>query len=308
MAPSPTPTALRASVVICVGGPEPHLPAQLEALAHQTLDPEAWELIISYNYAGGAEHPVDVPQGIRHVRHVDSSDVRGPGHARNVGAAAAASENLLFCDADDIVNDRWVEAMVATLATAEIAAGEFDHESLNSRRVRRWRPTHQGGLHIGWGFLALVVAANLGVQRAWFDAVGGFDGSYLGACEDGDLGWRIMLAGGQVAYVVDAVIQYRHRETFWGAFKQHIGYGRGIARLMRAYRPYAELPSTWRLLRNNAVRTVVGTPGPSRWSLGAHGLYLARCIGTIRSFRDEPSTPRHAELFRRREELHPIAA
>src|SRR5207248_6607615 len=135
------------------------------------------------------------------------------------------------------------------LARAEIAAGEFDHESLNSRRVRRWRPTHGGGLQIGWGFLALVVAANLGIRREWFEAVGGFDGAYLGACEDGDLGWRIMLAGGHVALASDAVIQYRHRATYRGAFQQHVGYGRGIARLMRAYQPYAELPSTWRLLR-----------------------------------------------------------
>jgi len=308
MSASTTPAGLRASVVICVGGPEPHLPAQLDALAHQTFDPDAWELIISYNYAGGVDDPVAVPEAIRHVVHVDSSDVRGPGHARNVGAAAASSANLLFCDADDIVNDRWIEVMVATLGTAEMAAGEFDHESLNSKRVRRWRPTHGGGLQIGWSFLALVVAANLGVQREWFDLVGGFDGAYLGACEDGDLGWRIMLAGGHVSFAVDAIIKYRHRASYRGAFKQHIGYGRGIARLMRAYQPYAELPSTWRLFRNNAVRTVVSTSGPSRWSLGAHGLYLARCIGTLQSLRDQPSTPRHAELFHRFEELQPVAA
>ena len=301
-------TPFRASVVICVGGPEPHLPVQLDALAHQTADPDSWELIISYNYAGGADDPVAVPASIRHVRHVDSSDVRGPGHARNVGAAAANSPNLLFCDADDIVNDRWIESMVTHLATAEIAAGEFDHESLNTRRVRRWRPVHENGLHIGWGFLALVVAANLGIQRDWFDLVGGFDGAYLGACEDGDLGWRIMLAGGQVAYVTDAVIQYRHRATFRGAFRQHVGYGRGISRLLRAYQPYAELPSTWRLVRNNALRAVVSAPGPSRWSLGARGLYLARLIGTLQSFRDAPSVPRHAELFAAREQRRPLAA
>lgn len=224
-----------------------------------------------------------------------------------MGAAAARSPLLLFCDADDIVGDRWIESMVASLGTAEVAAGEFDHESLNSERVRRWRPTNQG-LHIGWGFLALVIAANLGVQRCWFDSVGGFDGADLGPCEDGDLGWRILLAGGHVAYCVDAINQYRHRATFWGAFKQHIGYGRGIARLLRAYQPYAALPSTWRLFRNNAVRAVVGAPGVSRWSIGAHLLYVARGIGTLQSLHDRPLVPRHARLFVRRDEPHPLAA
>jgi len=288
---------LQASVVICVGGPEPFLAAQLAALAGQTIDPDAWELIISYNFRGGVDDPVAVPPAIHHVRHVDSSDVRGPGHARNVGAAVAASPNLLFCDADDVVNDRWIEAMVAALATSEIAAGEFDHVSLNPERVRRWRPVHEDGLHVGWGFLPLVVAANLGIRREWFEAVGGFDGAYLGACEDGDLGWRLMLAGAHATYVPDAAIGYRHRPTFRGAFRQHVGYGRGIARFLRAYQPYAPLPSTWRSVRNHAVRTVVGAPGPSRWSLGAHGLYLARLIGTLQSFRDPPLSPRHAELF-----------
>jgi hypothetical protein len=153
-----------------------------------------------------------------------------------------------------------------------------------------------------------VIAANLGVQRCWFDAVGGFDGAYLGACEDGDLGWRVLLAGGHVTYCVDALVQYRHRATLWGAFRQHIGYGRGIARMLRSYRPYAPLPSTWRLFANNAVRAVVGPPGPSRWSPGAHLLYVARCIGTVQSLRDQPLVPRRRDLFLRRDEVPPLAA
>ena len=39
-----------ASVFLCVGGPEPHLPTQLLALVRQTVDPRSWELEISYNF------------------------------------------------------------------------------------------------------------------------------------------------------------------------------------------------------------------------------------------------------------------
>jgi GT2 family glycosyltransferase len=288
---------MRASVIMPIGGPEPHLADQLDALARQDVDPASWELIMSYNYAGGAEHPVDTPEGIRNVVHIDSSDDRGPAHARNIAALHARGEYLLFCDADDVVNDTWITSMCATLDEAEIVAGSFEHTTLNPPRVRRWRAAEDHGLLIGWEFLPWVVGANFAVRRECFDRVGGFDEGYRGGAEDADLGWRVQLAGGHLALAPDAVLSYRHRSSYWQAFRQHMGYGQGQLRMVRSYEGYAPVPTGRRLTLNFLVRTIIGPPGPSRWSIAAHGLYLARFIGALSSVADHPGGPIAAELF-----------
>ena len=43
------------------------------------------------------------------LRWVDSSVIKGPANARNVGAREARGKILVYCDADDFVEPEWVE-------------------------------------------------------------------------------------------------------------------------------------------------------------------------------------------------------
>ncbi len=99
------------------------LPGQLAALAAQRYD-AGWEVIVADN--GSSDGSRAVVESFRdrlpRLGLADASDRRGRAHARNVGAAAAGGEALLFVDADDEVAPGYLAAMGAALATHDFVA------------------------------------------------------------------------------------------------------------------------------------------------------------------------------------------
>ena len=109
---------MKLSVIIPLFNDAEYIAIQLNALANQNWS-EPWELIVSDN--GSTDGSLRVVEQYRkripNLRIVDSSDMRGAAHARNVGATAALSDNLAFCDADDEVAPGWLKAMGEALLT-----------------------------------------------------------------------------------------------------------------------------------------------------------------------------------------------
>src|SRR5687768_1214484 len=60
------------------------------------------------------------------VRVVVADERASEGYARNVGAAAARSDRLAFCDGDDIVGDSWPAAMDQGLREHSFVTGPVD--------------------------------------------------------------------------------------------------------------------------------------------------------------------------------------
>ena len=147
------------------------------------------------------------------LRIVDSREAVGRAGALAVAARVARGQFLLFCDADDIVADDWVERMKAALDRWPAVGGYLDEESLNPPSVLAWRPrATPGELPCPFGLLPAPIGANCGVWRDAYEEVGGFDLSFRGAAaEETDLFWRLQLAGYQLGYAPDAVVAYRHR-------------------------------------------------------------------------------------------------
>ena len=94
------------SVVIPARNAARTLDAQLQALAAQRF-PAEWEVLVSDNGSTDATRAVAVEWAgrIPLLRVIDASARPGASAARNLGAAAAHGELLLFCDADDVVAD-----------------------------------------------------------------------------------------------------------------------------------------------------------------------------------------------------------
>jgi glycosyltransferase involved in cell wall biosynthesis len=223
------------SVVIAAFNAEGMLGDQLAALSRQRVS-FPFEVLVCDN--GSSDGTVAVAerwraQGVP-VRLVDASARRGPGAARNAGSAVAASPLLVFCDADDVVADEWLREMYTTLQAAQFVTGTS----------RRPVPDAPPGAPLYRDFstyrmpyfpqLPVAGAGNIGVHRAAFAGVGGFDESLM-AGEDLDFCWRMQLAGHRLERCSGAIVFVSNRTGLGSTFRQAYGYGVGDKRLRHKY-------------------------------------------------------------------------
>ena len=126
----------RVSVVIPAHNAAETLRAQLDAVRSQSCA-EPFEIVVVDNASTDATPDLlaEVAALDARVRCIRATDARGPSYARNVGVAAAAGDIIVCCDADDIVADGWLAAMVAALARAEIVAGVLAVDELNDTTI-----------------------------------------------------------------------------------------------------------------------------------------------------------------------------
>jgi GT2 family glycosyltransferase len=173
------------------------------------------------------------------VRVVSAAGERSSYHARNVGAAAAAGEWLLFCDADcapaaDLIDAYFAEEPGAGCgALAGQVRGDPDQRAFAARyaRSRRFLDQYDGLHDAGAGAAA---TANLVVRRIAFEQVRGFaEGIRSGG--DFDLCRRLLDAGWAIEARPGAVVHHRHRESVPDLLGAIARYGSGARWLNRRY-------------------------------------------------------------------------
>lgn len=208
---------------------------QLAALAAQ-VDGGSFEVLVCDN--GSTDDTASVARSFERIlptlRMIAAHDRRGASAARNIGAHAASTSLLLFCDADDVVSPVWVREMRAALSRAAFTAGSVEHALLNPKQTWNFgwdRPTFTNEalpqLHAGG-------SGNMGVRRDAFAAVGGFDES-LRTAEDLDFSWRLQLAGHPLVGAATAVVHVRKRGNLRGALRQAYAKGEGVRILAHRY-------------------------------------------------------------------------
>jgi glycosyltransferase involved in cell wall biosynthesis len=233
------------SAIIPVRNGEATLRAQLEALARQTYR-GAWEIVIADNGSTDGSTVLArrvAPAGVP-LRVVDASARSGSSFARNVGAEEARGDFLAFCDADDEVTPRWLEALAAAAREWDAVTGPQDATALNEPEVQNWRPPRAVELPTS-GFLPYAPSCNLGVWADVYKRTGGFDEEYPQA-HDVEWSWRAQLLSFTLGFAPDAVVQYRYRTTMRGVARQAYVSGVDSARLYRDYRTRGmDQPSIW---------------------------------------------------------------
>lgn len=242
----------RLSIVIPCFNSEATIGAQLSALADQTTQ-YSWEVLVADN--GSRDNTVAIAtrfhDRIERLHIVDASARRGAAYARNTGAKAAAGETLLFCDADDVMGEDYIEAMGRALETHDFVACRYDFRKLNTSWLAAARGLSAEGQKEGLagGYchptLPYAGAGGLGIKKSVHDAVNGFDMT-LGAMagqEDTDYCIRVQLAGTPLVFVPDAIMHVRFRETVSGVFRQAWAWAESGAHVARRYVPDEATPS-----------------------------------------------------------------
>lgn len=227
---------------------ERFLGEQLEALVLQRAATD-FEVLVADNGSTDATSSLarsfDGRNGVE-VRVVEANGVTGICHARNVGIAAARSDCIAICDADDVVGERWVDAMARALRDHKYVGGPLEFDRLNPRwaaDVRRG--THETGFIVvrGGPPWPYVIGANLGLRREAHEQIGGFDETLVGGGDDNDYGWRLAKVGIAPHWEPDAVVHYRVRSTLRGIYRQAYGYNAAFVPLYERYGDVWEDPS-----------------------------------------------------------------
>jgi glycosyltransferase involved in cell wall biosynthesis len=277
------------SVVIPVFNAESVFGAQLTALTRQGFT-GSWEVIVADN--GSTDRSAQVARDFADrlpLQVVDASSRQGASHARNCGVAASSGRLIAFCDADDIVADGWLNAIVAASTPTALIDGVRDDALLNRPD---WVAARGGGRNTAstlgpTGFLPTAWGSNLGIPRAVFDELHGFDESLL-LGEDADLCYRAQLSGHPLVFAPDAVIHSRYRSSLRGIFHQHFKGNLWEVELYRRYRQHGARRRPWSVVGRAWLRVIVLSPyfllGGERqcWWVVYTGDQLSRVRGSLR--------------------------
>lgn len=218
-----TPTV---SVVIPVNNGAATIRQQLEAL-EVSLEGLPAEILLVDNRSTDGTASVAVEFARRSPVEtilIPADERAGEPYARNTGWRAARGDQVLFCDADDVVSSTWARALSEALATAPCATGPLETRLLNAPSVSevrgqslfRQKPLLYGRIPFAHG-------ANMGFRRQTLELLGGFDESFRIGC-DIELAIRAHEIGLVWGWAPDAVVHYRLRSTPRAIFQQARAY------------------------------------------------------------------------------------
>jgi glycosyltransferase involved in cell wall biosynthesis len=245
------------SVVVAMHNAGATLPALLGSLAGQDCD-ERYEVVLSDDGSADAtvsiasEFAADFPLLV-----CAAPRRRGAAAARNAGVARASAPIIAFCDADDLVHERWIRSLCAAARRHPLVAGAvhgLDPDAVRPPSSPTTQPFDPAEVNAYYGHLPWTMTANLAIRRDLFTEIGGL-AAEMRSGHDADLCWRLASRGVGLAYEPGAIVFKRGRCGVIPTFLQWLRYGRGHPLLFRRHRD-AGMP---RRSPRHVVRRYAGT-------------------------------------------------
>jgi glycosyltransferase involved in cell wall biosynthesis len=202
------------SVIIPVRNGGAAFPVCLEALSRSKY--RDFELVVVDD---GSSDGSDEAARRHDATVLTTGGAEGPAAARNLGAAVASAETLLFLDADCEVHEDTLDRVVEALTDDQLVAvfGSYDDEPKAKGIVSRFRNLLHHFVHQTSRPEIETFWAGCGaVRKQAFLAVGGFDAERYQrpSIEDIDLGYRLTDAGGRIAVRPDVLVRHHKRWSF----------------------------------------------------------------------------------------------
>jgi GT2 family glycosyltransferase len=233
------------SVIIAAYNRRQELQELLDSLAHQTISPDRFEIIVVDD--GSTDDTLFclktlVDSGTENLFFYYQKN-QGPGAARNRGMSMAAGDVFAFIDTDCRPLPDWLEELSRPFAGTRVGAAggaeEYDEQGTALQRAIHICMTSAvttGGLR---GKTGVTLARyyprtfNMAISREAYEKTGGFKPLYHG--EDIELSFRIRQAGLELVFNERAKVQHRRRDSLGGFFRQVLEMGATRAMLARLH-------------------------------------------------------------------------
>jgi cellulose synthase/poly-beta-1,6-N-acetylglucosamine synthase-like glycosyltransferase len=162
----------------------------------------------------------------------------GAAAARNLGAASARGDLLLFTDADCEPTPHWVQTLANALRDADGAKGTY--RTHQRSLVARWVQAEYESKYRRMAQRAtidFIDTYSAGYRRAVFNSVGGFNEA-LEVDEDQELSFRLAEAHARLVFTPEAVVYHRHVSSpqAYARRKFRIGYWKVLVAAMHPSR------------------------------------------------------------------------
>jgi GT2 family glycosyltransferase len=285
-APRATPTV---TVIVPARNAAPTLGECLAGLAPEGIPGDRAALVVVDDGSTDDTAPIAARAGASVV----STESRGPAGARNAGIKAAATDVVVFLDADTVPAPGWLRAMVTPLENPEVVAVKGRYRTEQRSPLARFTQ-----LEFEWKYERLGRASRVdyvdtgtaAFRRAALVEAGGFDET-LRTSEDVELAYRLAANGGHIVFSPDALVVHRHTEALGpyfakklrGALTRTLVYGKHPDKAAGdAYTPPlmgAQIALSGLLAAAGAAR-FVGLPGAPFW--GALAAFLVTTAPVVR--------------------------
>jgi GT2 family glycosyltransferase len=227
---------VKISIIIPTYNRPARLASCLESLVQQSYPRENFEVIVVDDGGSVDLEPdiesVDTSLNIKLVRQKNT----GPAGARNTGVANATGEFIAFLDDDCALSENWLPIITQYLQND--GSRMYGGLTINALEKNLYSSASQAMIDFLYGYYNTVpekarflASNNMAMSRTLFDAAGGFDTSFPGACgEDRELCDRWLQLGHPISFVSEALIFHYHHLGLRSFWKQHFNYGTGAKR------------------------------------------------------------------------------
>jgi GT2 family glycosyltransferase len=230
------------SIIVPTYGRPAQLRACLDGIARLGGERDRLEVIVVHD--GGREElpPLGASVGEGVPLRLVTQPHRGPGAARNAGAAVARGRWLAFLDDDCIPSSTWVSALARALEAhpdrllgGPVVNGLPDNPFATSTQLIATYVTEYYAKRRGSH--RFFTTNNLALSADRFRELGGFDTTIPSAtAEDKEFCDRWRASGYQMGWVPEATVQHFHHLSFRKFLRQHYNYGRGLLHFHRMRR------------------------------------------------------------------------
>lgn len=227
------PEAPRYSVIVPAYQAAETLPACLTALAAQTVSRDEYEVIVVDDGSADGTGNLAQAAGFSAVTQAHA----GAAAARNLGAAVARGDLLLFTDADCAPVPGWIAALVAPFEVPNVAGSKGAYLTQQRSLVARFTQLEYEDRYdrmAGSERIDFIDTYSAAYRRDIFLTNGGFDPRFL-INEDQEFSFRLAEKGYRLVFTPGAQVYHRHNQTLAEYVRRKFKIGMWKVRVTRQH-------------------------------------------------------------------------